>query len=80
MATVRVTEKTRAVLRALARERDVPIHEVVERAVELYRRQQVLEATNAAYAALRADSAAWEELEAERRLWDATLADGLEEG
>ncbi len=78
MATVRVTEKTRAVLRALARERDIPIHEVEERAVELYRRHQVLEATNEAYAALRADSAAWEELEAEHRLWDVTLADGLE--
>jgi hypothetical protein len=79
MATVRVTEKTRAVLRALARERDVPIHEAVERAVELYRRQQVLEATNAAYAALRADSPAWQELEEERGIWDVTLADGLEE-
>jgi hypothetical protein len=52
---------------------------VVEQALELYDRQKLLEATNAAYAALRADPIAWRELEAERKEWDTTLNDGLEE-
>jgi hypothetical protein len=52
---------------------------VLEQALEQYRRQQLLDATNAAYAALRAAPEAWAHLEHERLAWDHTLADGLEE-
>jgi hypothetical protein len=52
---------------------------VLEQALEQYRRQQLLEATNAAYAALHTDAEAWADLERERSEWDQTLADGLEE-
>lgn len=75
--TVRITEETRAVLRQLAREYHQPMQEILARAVEAYRRQCILEQTNAAYAALRADSSAWAVEQAERGAWDATLADGL---
>ncbi len=78
MTTIRVSEKTRATLRDLAVAKGVPMHEIAEKAVELYRRQQLLEATNAAYAALRRDPAAWQELQDERAVLDGTLADGLE--
>jgi hypothetical protein len=44
--------------------------------VQLYR-QRLLEATNAAYAALRENPSEWEEELAERRLWENTLLDGL---
>ena len=44
---------------------------------EEYRRR-LLEATNQAYAALRADPVAWAEECAEREAWDVTLLDGLE--
>jgi AbrB family looped-hinge helix DNA binding protein len=39
----------------------------------------LLEETNRAYAALRADPQAWEEELAERRRWETTLADGLDD-
>jgi hypothetical protein len=52
---------------------------VLEHALEQYRRQQLLEATNTAYAALQSDAEAWVDLERERTDWDQTLADGLEE-
>jgi hypothetical protein len=52
---------------------------VLEQALEQYRRQQLLEETNAAYAALRTAPKAWADLEQERRAWEQTLADGLEE-
>jgi type II secretory pathway pseudopilin PulG len=52
---------------------------VLEQALEQYRRQQLLEATNAAYAALHADPEAWTNLGHERQAWDQTLANGLEE-
>jgi hypothetical protein len=77
--TIRVTEKTHNTLHALAREVGVPMQEVVEQAIEQYRRQRLLEATNAAYAALRTDPQAWAEVQAERAAWDITLMDGLEE-
>jgi predicted transcriptional regulator len=77
-ATVRIKEETRTVLRELARQTNQPMQEVLARAVEAYRRQQMLAETNAAYAALRADPELWRAEQAERAAWEATLADGLE--
>ena len=42
--TIRISKKTRATLHALAREVGAPMAEVVERAIEAYRRQRVLDA------------------------------------
>ena len=77
--TIRVSLKTRDSLQELARRSGVSMQEVVDQALDLYRRQQLLSATNAAYAALRADSDAWQRLQAERAEWDAALNDGLEQ-
>lgn len=76
--TIRVSRRTRDALREMTETSGHSMQEVLEKALELYRRQQLLEATNAAYAALRADPDKWNDLEAEREAWDATLADGLE--
>lgn len=51
---------------------------VLEKAVELYRRQRFLEDANRSFAAMRADSAEWEQELAEREIWEGTLQDGLE--
>jgi hypothetical protein len=75
--TVRIREETRTALRELSSQTNQPMQEVLARAVELYRRQRILEQTNAAYAALRADPQHWREEQQERAAWDATLADGL---
>ena len=77
--TIRVSEKTRATLHSLARDAGIPMAEVVEQAIEAYRRKRILDAANAQYAALRADPEAWAEVQAERAVWDVTLADGLED-
>jgi hypothetical protein len=66
-------------LHELARDVGVPMAEVVERAIELYRRQRFIDQINAGYAALRNDPEAWAEVEAERAEWDGTLTDGLED-
>ncbi len=76
-ATIKVPEKTRDVIQSLAQEEGVSVQQVVEEALEAYRRQRVLHATNQAYAALKADENAWEDLQEERRIWDVTLSDGL---
>ena len=77
--TIRVSTKTRDTLRELAQTVGLSMQQVVEQAIENYRRQHFLNAANTAYAKLRADQQAWQEEEAERTQWDATLADGLED-
>ena len=76
--TIRVSTKTRDALNELARTAGVPMQQVLEQAIETYRRQRLLAEANAAYAALREDAAAWDDLARERAAWDATLSDGLE--
>jgi predicted transcriptional regulator len=77
--TIRVSTHTRDLLQELAQRSGVSMQAVLEHALEQYRRRQILEATNAAYAVLHADTEVWAELEHERSDWDQTLADGLEE-
>ncbi len=51
---------------------------VIDQAIEDLRRRRLLDATNSAFSALKADNAAWQEESEERRLWENTLADGVE--
>jgi hypothetical protein len=76
--TVRISRAAHATLRALAAEADEPMTDVLDKAVEAFRRQRFLENVNASFAALRQDPAAWKSLQQERDAWDVTLADGLE--
>ena len=77
--TIRVSGKTRDVLRVLARDSGKAIQDVIDEAVELYRRQRIIEQANAAYAALRDDPEEWQAEIEERAAWDATIGDGLED-
>jgi hypothetical protein len=76
--TIRIRTETRATLRELERATGQGTQELLARAVDQLRRTLVLEETNAAYAALRADAAEWSEVERERDAWEATLRDGLD--
>lgn len=77
-ATIRITNRSRETVRELARDMGLQQQEVLDRAVEAYRRQLFLQSANAAYAALRGNPAAWTVEERERAAWDSTLADGAE--
>jgi predicted transcriptional regulator len=77
--TIRVSLRARDLLQELAQTSGSSMQAVLEQALEQYRRQQLLEATNAAYAALRAAPEARANLEQERLAWEQTRADGLEE-
>jgi hypothetical protein len=77
--TVRVTSHTHAVLRELAAATGESMQDVLESAVEQYRRERFFADLREAYARLAADRAAWEEELAERAELDGTLADGLDE-
>ena len=75
--TVRIDRATRDKLRELANREKAPMHVVLNRAVEAYRRKCFLEEANRAYAALREDPGAWKSEREEREAWDTTLTDGL---
>jgi hypothetical protein len=78
--TVLISEASHQVLQELAEQTGQTITEVLDKALDAYRRQVFLEAVNAGYAALRAAPQAWAEHLAERMLWDATLMDGMDPG
>lgn len=71
--TVPISEATHKVLLELSSRGGEPIEKVLDKAIEDYRRNQLLDATNAAYEALRGDEAAWQEELEERRVWGVTL-------
>ena len=75
--TVRITEAARDSLRQLAENEGRSMQEVLELAIENYRRQKFLEQVNAGYAELREDPQAWQTYQEDMRLWDNTLLDGL---
>lgn len=77
--TVRVRKETRELLRNLSVQTGEPMHTVMAKALEAYRRQRILDQANRAYSALRKDPKAWRELEEERKEWEVTLSDGLED-
>jgi predicted transcriptional regulator len=77
-ATVRISERSRETLRKLAAKSGESMQAILDRAIEEYRRQQILEEGNAAYARLREDPEAWAEWKRELAIWDATLMDGLD--
>jgi hypothetical protein len=52
---------------------------MLDNSLEMLRRQTLLEETNQAYAALRANPELWGEEQAERADWDNALADGLDD-
>jgi predicted transcriptional regulator len=77
--TVRVTEQTHTALRELAAGTGKPLQQVLEEAVERYRRELFFADLHAAYARLAGDPAGWDEELDERAQLDGTLADGLDE-
>ena len=76
--TIRVTGQARETLRQLSQITGKRQQDIVDEAVEAYRRQVLLDTANVAYAALRSDTAAWKAELTERQAWDATLGDEQE--
>jgi len=77
--TIRVTNHARDTVREIAEITGKRQQEVVDEAVEAYRRQVLLDKANQAFAALRSDKKSWQAELEEREAWDETLADGAEE-
>jgi len=77
--TMRISSEARETLRKLSAQTGRKLQDLVDDAVERYRRELLLKEANTAFLALRSDKGAWAEEEGERAAWETTLADGLEE-
>ena len=77
--TVRIKRETKQALEEIADQTGQKIQQVLDEAIEAYRRHVFLERANQAYATLRQDADLWAEELAERRAWDAASADNLKE-
>lgn len=75
---VQISETSHLVLKELAEQTGKPMSEILDKALDAYRRQVFLDAVNTGYAQLRADPEAWADHLAERKSWEATLMDGLD--
>jgi len=79
MPNTRISTKTRNTLRELSRKYNKSMEDIIEEAIDLYRRKRFLEEYNIALGKLRENNKLWQEEKEERDLWDNTLQDGLQE-
>jgi len=66
-------------LERIANQTGQKTQEVLDNAIEAYRRRIFLEQANQAYALLKQDTDRWAEELAERKAWDITLNDDLKD-
>lgn len=75
---IRIRSASYQTVRVLAARTNQSALDVLDKAVEHYRRQCLFEEADAKFAALQGDPAVWSEVLKEQEEWDATLLDGLE--
>src|SRR5947209_8830850 len=76
--TVPISETAHQILKELAEQTGQTMTDLLDKALDAYRRKLFFDQLNAGYAELRADPQAWAQHLAERNQLDATLADGLD--
>ena len=75
---VRISSNSYQILKSLSKGKGQSMQSVIDQAIEDLRRRRMLEATNSAFTALKADQIAWREESDDRELWENTLLDGVE--
>ena len=76
-SSVRISPRSWSIIKQISDHAGETMQAVLDRAVEAYRRQWLLEKTNEAYTALKRDRERWQEEVAERKEWEAALNDDL---
>ena len=77
-ATVRISERSRELLRELARHTDMTMQSVIERALLEYRKRLFWNRAEEEFKTMRENPEAWNEEISEREHWDTSLMDGFE--
>lgn len=79
MMNVEISEKSLEVVRHISERKGLDVSDVLDRAVEVYRRELFLEETSRSFQVLKDDPEAWREESEERALWDESLGDGVDD-
>jgi aspartate oxidase len=77
-ATMRISQSSWKSLKAISDCAGESMQAILDKAIEIYRRQWFLEQANKAFAALKENPDAWRDETEERTLWDVAIIDGLE--
>lgn len=77
--TVRISPKGHQILTQLSASTRSTMPEILDEALESYRRQKFLEDAEAAYLTLSGDKKSWQAYRKELAALDATLSDGLDD-
>ncbi len=77
--TARISPRTDAIIQEMAALTGKSKVEVIELALEIYRRSERMRLMNEGYERLRSNQESWNEELKEREEWEGTLTDGLEE-
>lgn len=78
MSQVRVSEATHETLRSLSTAEGKPMQEILDNAVEIYRRRVFLNGLSEDFRQLRENPEVWKDYEEEMTEWNNTLEDELE--
>lgn len=73
--SVRVTEETWSMIKDLAAKTNTSMQDVIQQAIEDYRRKKILEETNQAFLRLKNNPEAWQDELQERKEWENTIGD-----
>ncbi|MGA8165404.1 MAG: hypothetical protein WB791_10385 [Waddliaceae bacterium] len=76
--TSRISRRSNSIIKEMVSLTGHSKVEVIEHALEIYRRHERIRLMNEAYQALRSDKSAWKEELKDREELEGTLADGLE--
>lgn len=79
MSQVRVSPYTHQLLKSLATSEGKPMQEILDQAVEAYRRRAFLEGLSEDYRLLQSDNTRWKDHEEDMALWDNVLVDALDD-
>ena len=77
--TARISSRSDALIQEMVSLTGYTKVEVIERALEIYRRNERMRRMNEAYQTLKSDKSAWEEELKEREELEGTMDDGFEE-
>ncbi len=75
MGQTRILDGDHALLQELAASTGKQQQEIIHEALAAFHRDWMLDAINAAFAAVKRDEGAWREEQSERVAWDGTAAD-----
>ena len=75
---IQISARSLDVIRQISERKGLDVSEVLDCAVETYRREVLLDETSMAFHALKENAEAWVEELNERELWETSIGDGLE--